>query len=178
MSLLQNPGESYATGDASGSSLAGGLGAHLSDVQGAASSLSSSAQRGVSGAPGAFSSAGGRAALSFSSAIGSASAYGSGAQLAGTARSGLGSVDAGSTGENFVRGFTGGFGRIDVFRAACDIGNRALDAIKRTLGIASPSKFDYQSECHCSKTRWDTCRTSRQFDYQSECHCSKTFHHV
>lgn len=39
-----------------------------------------------------------------------------------------------------MRGFTGGFGRIDVFRAACDIGNRALDAIKKTLGIASPSK--------------------------------------
>lgn len=134
------PGSAYATGDSSGAQLAGGIGARLGDVRGAAGALSAGAQAGVSGAPGAFSATGGRAASWFSSAIGSSSAYGSGARLAGTANSGLGSVDAGGTGENFVRGFTGGFGRIDVFRAACDIGNRALDAIKKTLGIASPSK--------------------------------------
>ncbi len=36
-------------------------------------------------------------------------------------------------------------------------------------------KFDYQSECHCSKTNhWENV-SLRTFDYQSECHCSKTF---
>ena len=34
--------------------------------------------------------------------------------------------------------------------------------------------FDYQSECHCSKTDGHAIRLSREFDYQSECHCSKT----
>ena len=35
-------------------------------------------------------------------------------------------------------------------------------------------RFDYQSECHCSKT-CRACRSRRfEFDYQSECHCSKT----
>ena len=35
-------------------------------------------------------------------------------------------------------------------------------------------EFDYQSECHCSKTpnRCPWCIVP--FDYQSECHCSKT----
>ena len=37
-----------------------------------------------------------------------------------------------------------------------------------------PSGFDYQSECHCSKTRYWLCCRQDQFDYQSECHCSKT----
>ena len=34
--------------------------------------------------------------------------------------------------------------------------------------------FDYQSECHCSKTRIAIRSTRQTFDYQSECHCSKT----
>ena len=34
--------------------------------------------------------------------------------------------------------------------------------------------FDYQSECHCSKTVWHGGYSTRRFDYQSECHCSKT----
>ena len=34
--------------------------------------------------------------------------------------------------------------------------------------------FDYQSECHCSKTAHRVRRPGQQFDYQSECHCSKT----
>ena len=35
--------------------------------------------------------------------------------------------------------------------------------------------FDYQSECHCSKTRQRLYKDAFRFDYQSECHCSKTF---
>ena len=34
--------------------------------------------------------------------------------------------------------------------------------------------FDYQSECHCSKTVFSRCSAVMAFDYQSECHCSKT----
>ena len=35
-------------------------------------------------------------------------------------------------------------------------------------------EFDYQSECHCSKTLQRQRTKSALFDYQSECHCSKT----
>ena len=34
--------------------------------------------------------------------------------------------------------------------------------------------FDYQSECHCSKTPLMEALAYNPFDYQSECHCSKT----
>ena len=34
--------------------------------------------------------------------------------------------------------------------------------------------FDYQSECHCSKTVVMDAVVNFLFDYQSECHCSKT----
>ena len=34
--------------------------------------------------------------------------------------------------------------------------------------------FDYQSECHCSKTAMKYFDDRYGFDYQSECHCSKT----
>ena len=34
--------------------------------------------------------------------------------------------------------------------------------------------FDYQSECHCSKTDSSAIIPVGKFDYQSECHCSKT----
>ena len=36
------------------------------------------------------------------------------------------------------------------------------------------AEFDYQSECHCSKTAKCSERNFAKFDYQSECHCSKT----
>ena len=36
-------------------------------------------------------------------------------------------------------------------------------------------QFDYQSECHCSKTTSRDLLRVEAFDYQSECHCSKTF---
>ena len=35
-------------------------------------------------------------------------------------------------------------------------------------------EFDYQSECHCSKTAHALPNSRARFDYQSECHCSKT----
>ena len=35
-------------------------------------------------------------------------------------------------------------------------------------------EFDYQSECHCSKTKASYRLPRFRFDYQSECHCSKT----
>ena len=46
----------------------------------------------------------------------------------------------------------------------------------KTLGgiYAKGEGFDYQSECHCSKTGIVVCLIISSFDYQSECHCSKT----
>ena len=43
-----------------------------------------------------------------------------------------------------------------------------------TSNIISSNGFDYQSECHCSKTDLDGGTQGEEFDYQSECHCSKT----
>ena len=43
-----------------------------------------------------------------------------------------------------------------------------------TPQLSSSMRFDYQSECHCSKTPRIRHRLRLQFDYQSECHCSKT----
>ena len=40
--------------------------------------------------------------------------------------------------------------------------------------IEQRARFDYQSECHCSKTMTQTYTNGTEFDYQSECHCSKT----
>ena len=58
---------------------------------------------------------------------------------------------------------------------------RALRAAPRANRSPQPkakaarTAFDYQSECHCSKTLIAHMRDGNQFDYQSECHCSKTF---
>ena len=50
-----------------------------------------------------------------------------------------------------------------------------VTAPKRHGAFALMSRsFDYQSECHCSKTVNPVITGSTEFDYQSECHCSKT----
>ena len=43
-----------------------------------------------------------------------------------------------------------------------------------SMQITSLIPFDYQSECHCSKTVGLVVWKLAKFDYQSECHCSKT----
>ena len=51
----------------------------------------------------------------------------------------------------------------------------ASEAQKRAKAkYAKEKTFDYQSECHCSKTLRSPFRRLSMFDYQSECHCSKT----
>ena len=52
----------------------------------------------------------------------------------------------------------------------------ASEAQKRAKAkYAKEKTFDYQSECHCSKTPSVCQIRDGLFDYQSECHCSKTF---
>ena len=40
--------------------------------------------------------------------------------------------------------------------------------------IIARTRFDYQSKCHCSKTKRQRQKKHAVFDYQSKCHCSKT----
>lgn len=66
----------------------------------------------------------------------------SGKWLADNARSGAESVNATQAGKNFADGFGGGIKSksSSIWGIAADMANDALSAIKRTLGIASPSK--------------------------------------
>ncbi|MDO4290269.1 MAG: phage tail tape measure protein [Eggerthellaceae bacterium] len=134
------PGLSQVLGSSSGSSLASALGGQSGNVYGNASALYGSAASGIAGTPGVYSSTGSQAAGRFAGAIGSGSAYSQGAALASTGKSGMESVSANGAGANFVRGFGNGMGSINIWDIAWNIGNRALNAIKSALGIASPSK--------------------------------------
>ena len=58
-------------------------------------------------------------------------------------------------------------GRFD-YQSECHCSKTSSQVTYRLFG------FDYQSECHCSKTAAARDRRFYQFDYQSECHCSKT----
>ena len=127
-------------GQQSGSGLASGIGSGTGGASAAASSLSQSAWNGVSGLTSAFGSVASQAVSWFKNAISSSSAYGSAQNLAVSARNGLGSVDSSGTGRNFVQGFANGFNGVNIFQAAYNVGVGALSAIKRALGIHSPSR--------------------------------------
>ena len=55
------------------------------------------------------------------------------------------------------------------------VGEAAEPHVKAKTAEIKAAAFDYQSECHCSKTAASCSSVSARFDYQSECHCSKTF---
>ena len=76
----------------------------------------------------------------FSNGISSVSLYGAGEGRANDANDGIGSVSAWDAGYNFTSGFGGGMGVFNLFDVAYNIGKNALDAIKKALGIKSPSK--------------------------------------
>ena len=92
----------------------------------------------------------------FSKGVGAGSEYSSGiaskggeAENAGTkisrkAKNGTGSISLFNTGINFVQGFINGLLNGDivkkVWNSAVSIGNNALNAVKKVLGIHSPSK--------------------------------------
>ena len=76
----------------------------------------------------------------FSNGISSVSLYGAGEGRANDANDGIGSVSAWDAGYNFTSGFGGGMGDFNLFDVAYSIGKNALDAIKKALGIKSPSK--------------------------------------
>ena len=77
------------------------------------------------------------------------------------------------------------FGALDVHTVAAGATNDHIDAAYQPMDEEASDfeqqvsefvqqVFDYQSECHCSKTRFASISSSSMFDYQSECHCSKT----
>ncbi len=131
-----------STGSNSGSGLASGLSSKSGSVSSSASGLSSTAKRGVNPVVSAFSSIGSSAASTFANVIGNSSASSQGRSLANTANSGLSSVSAKSAGSNFIAGFKSGMSSMgsSLASVARSLANSALSAIKRTLGIASPSK--------------------------------------
>ena len=84
--------------------------------------------------------AGSAAAGSFKDAIGEQSAYERGRQLALSGKTGMTSVETYAAGQNFSTGFVNGMQGVDLYTYSYNYGLGALDAIKRALGIASPSK--------------------------------------
>lgn len=70
-----------------------------------------------------------------------------GSQVANKGKNGLQSVKATSTGTNFVQGFINGMGSLvsSVWQKAWSIGKQALNALKSSIGEASPAKETIKS---------------------------------
>lgn len=130
--------DTRSTGSSQGGKYNSGLGSMNGNINSTAIALSDTANRGLGAANTAGT--GSNQGLRFSRGVGSVSAYSDGASVSETANSGMGSVDASGTGSNFVQGFVNGFGLVDVWNAAKSIGEQALGAIKKSLGIHSPSR--------------------------------------
>lgn len=130
--------DTRSTGSSQGGKYNSGLGSMNGNINSTAIALSDTANRGLGAANTAGT--GSNQGLRFSRGVGSVSAYSDGASVSETANSGMGSVDASGTGSNFVQGFVDGFGLVDVWNAAKSIGEQALGAIKKSLGIHSPSR--------------------------------------
>lgn len=130
--------DTRSTGSSQGEKYNSGLGSMNGNINSTAIALSDTANRGLGAANTAGT--GSNQGLRFSRGVGSVSAYSDGASVSETAKSGMGSVDASGTGSNFVQGFVNGFGLVDVWNAAKSIGEQALGAIKKSLGIHSPSR--------------------------------------
>lgn len=130
--------DTRSTGSSQGGKYNSGLGSMNGNINSTAIALSDTANRGLGAANTAGT--GSNQGLRFSRGVGSVSAYSDGASVSETAKSGMGSVDASGTGSNFVQGFVNGFGLVDVWNAAKSIGEQALGAIKKSLGIHSPSR--------------------------------------
>lgn len=130
--------DTRSTGSSQGGKYNSGLGSMNGNINSTAIALSDTANRGLGAANTAGT--GSNQGLRFSRGVGSVSAYSDGAFVSETANSGMGSVDASGTGSNFVQGFVDGFGLVDVWNAAKSIGEQALGAIKKSLGIHSPSR--------------------------------------
>lgn len=130
--------DTRSTGFSQGGKYNSGLGSMNGNINSTAIALSDTANRGLGAANTAGT--GSNQGLRFSRGVGSVSAYSDGAFVSETANSGMGSVDASGTGSNFVQGFVDGFGLVDVWNAAKSIGEQALGAIKKSLGIHSPSR--------------------------------------
>ena len=73
--------------------------------------------------------------------LNSVNTWSTGHSKAQDAKNGMGSVDAGNTGKNFVQGFINGFGWADVWSAAWDIGQKALSALSSSIKEGSPSRL-------------------------------------
>lgn len=140
-SAIQNlPAWMGNLGSNAGSMLTDGLNNLRPSAQTAGSNLKDSVQGGISSVTNTLGNIGTNAANMFSNAVSSVSAWASGQHVAGTARSGMSSVSAYNSGSNFAVGFANGMTGVDIWSAAYNVGLNALGAIKRALGIASPSK--------------------------------------
>lgn len=134
------PAQLLGLGGQSSLNLASGIGSGAEGATTSSASLLQSAWNGVSGLASTFGSVASQAVSRFQGTISAGSAYGSAQNLAVSARNGLGSVDSSGTGRNFVQGFANGFNGVNIFQAAYNVGVGALSAIKRALGIHSPSR--------------------------------------
>ena len=114
----------------------------LALTQGAGRKLASGATGGLNTVDGR--NPGTKGGMDFTNALGGqgGSAQTSGKKVAGKGKSGLASVSAHSAGMDFVQGFMGGMEkkRSPLESVARGLGNMALGAMKRALGIKSPSR--------------------------------------
>lgn len=131
---------------ASGASASGKFASGINDGKSAASdaakAVNQKASAGFDSNQNSFRYAGRDVASSFDEGIKDYkdNAWTVGKNNAISAKNGISDVSAYTTGQNFMTGFGNGMGNVDVWTAAYNIGISALSAIKKALGIKSPSK--------------------------------------
>lgn len=146
VSKATNTGLSSANTKATGTGMANkyiiGLSSKLGSAKSTGKSVSSATNTGLNSAN--TKSTGSTLAGKFVSGVSSksGSAKSSGKTVATSAKSGLGSVKTNSTGSNFIQGFINGVnGKNGSLLSVCrSLASSALSAIKKRLGINSPSK--------------------------------------
>lgn len=120
--------------------LARGISGNAQSATGAMDYVGSAVRSQIGSLPSWSGDIGRSTAYSFGSGISSANTYGTAQNVAINARNGLSSIDTYNAGWNFSVGFENGMSGPDIWSAAWNVGVSALDAIKRALGIRSPSK--------------------------------------
>lgn len=132
----------FGTGGIFGSLFGSGVSGASGTAWGAGSTLANNADSGAgSKNP---SGTGGKFGSQYASGVGSKSgeARSQGKLLGTSAEGGAGTADGSSAGSNFGSGFVSGIGKwiSDAATKAAELARSALNAAKRVLGIASPSK--------------------------------------
>lgn len=134
------------TGREADDELASGIEENSDVVKQSATKAAKKGTRGADEVKGDFFSKGVGAGSEYSSGIASkgGEAENAGTKISRKAKNGTGSISLFNTGINFVQGFINGLLNGDivkkVWNSAVSIGNNALNAVKKVLGIHSPSK--------------------------------------